>query len=163
MALARFAEIWTSAAYPSEPVTEEDLHNAEQRLGVRLPEAYRREVLQVGLPSPTIALLSAIVERQLDLEDLGDFYTPDEIVEMTGCWRELGMPDRLIAFASDGGGNQFCFDSGQLNNGSAGDAAVGFYDHDFDTVREIASSFDDWIAAFCSIEPLPQSDVTSRP
>lgn len=161
MALARFAEIWTSAAYPPASVAEEDLNTAERRLGVRLPEAYRREVLQVGLPSPTIALLGAIVERQLDLESLGDFYTPDEIVEVTESWRDLGMPDRLIAFASDGGGNQFCFDTGQLVNGSAGDAAVWFYDHDFGAVREIASSFDDWIQAFCTIEPLSGSDATS--
>lgn len=161
MALARFAEIWTSAAYPPASVAEEDLNTAERRLGVRLPEAYRREVLQVGLPSPTIALLSAIVERQLDLESLGDFYTPDEIVEVPESWRDLGMPDRLIAFASDGGGNQFCFDTGQPVNGSAGDAAVWFYDHDFGTVREIASSFDDWIQAFCTIEPLSGSDATS--
>ncbi|WP_210215134.1 SMI1/KNR4 family protein, partial [Mesorhizobium sp. M4B.F.Ca.ET.089.01.1.1] len=77
---------------------------AEQQLGVRFPEDYRQAVLDVGLPRPTIALLNAIVVRGLDLHDLSNFYSPKEIVEETLGWREIGMPDRLIAIASDGSG-----------------------------------------------------------
>jgi len=158
MTLARFTEIWTSGDYPPEPVAESDLRSVEQRLSVRLPDDYRQAVLQVGLPRPTIALMDAIVERELDLHSLGDFYSPVEIIEETTGWREIGMPEQLVAFASDGCGNKFCFDAERLNNGSAEGYAIWFYDHDFETVDKIASSFDVWIEAFCHVEPLGEAD-----
>src|SRR5262245_57727427 len=110
MSLEQFTERWTSTAYPSEPVAEADLRALEQSLTVRLPDDYRQAVLRVGLPRPTSALLEAIVGRELDMHSLGDFYAPAEIVEVTTDWQEIGMPDQLVAFASDGCGNQFCFD-----------------------------------------------------
>jgi cell wall assembly regulator SMI1 len=155
MSLARFTEIWTSGDYPPEPVAETDLRNVEQRLDVHLPQDYRQAVLQVGLPRPTIALMDAIVERELDLHSLGDFYSPAQILKETIDWRKIGMPEGLVAFASDGCGNKFCFDADRLNNGSADGSAIWFYDHDFATVYKIAASFDDWIEAFCRVEPWP--------
>ena len=160
MTLARFTAKWTSGNYPPEPVAEADLCSVEQRLNVHLPEDYRQAILQVGLPRPTIAFLDAIVERELDLHSLGDFYSPEEIVEETMNWRELGMPKQLIAFATDGGGNKLCFDADRLNNGSAEGRAIWFYDHDFGTVDQIAPSFDAWIDALCRVEPLREADPT---
>lgn len=154
MTLARFTEIWTSGDYPPEPVAESDLRSVEQRLSVHLPDDYRQEVLQVGLPRPTIALMDAIVERELNLHSLSDFYSPEEIVEEATGWREIGMPEQLVAFASDGCGNKFCFDADRLNNGNAEGYGIWFYDHDFETVDQIAPSFNVWIAAFCHVEPL---------
>lgn len=153
MSLARFNEIWTSGDYPPQPVAEADLREAEKRLGTRLPQDYRHAVLQVGLPRPTIALLDAIVERELDLHSLGNLYTPAEIVEQTVAWRKMGMSNELVAFASDECGNMFCFDADRLNRGSADATAVWFYDHDFDTSDMIAACFDHWIEAFCRVEP----------
>ena len=158
MALARFTEIWASADDPPQPVAEAELRGVEQRLNVHLPGDYRKAVLRVGLPRPTIALLDAIVERELDLHSLGDFYSPAEIIEETLAWREIGMPGSLVAIASDGCGNKFCFDADRLNDGSAEGSAIWFYDHDFGTVDQIAASFDDWIEAFCRVEPLHKPD-----
>ena len=158
MTLSRFTELWTSVAYPPEPVAEPDLRSVEKRFSVHLPDDYRQAVLQAGLPRPTIALMDAIVEREFDLHSLGDFYSPAEIIEETIGWREIGMPEQLIAFASDGCGNKFCFDADRLNNGSAEGYAIWFYDHDFRTVNQIAPSFDGWIEAFCHVEPLREDD-----
>ena len=160
MTLARFTEIWTSGHYPPELVAEADLRRVEERLGVQLPEDYRQAVLEVGLPRPTIAILDAIVDRQLDLHDLADFYSPTEIIEETISWREIGMPEQLIAFASDGGGNKFCFDANQLKNGSADGYAIWFFDHDFGTVDQVAASFDAWIDAFCQVGAMPGAGPT---
>jgi cell wall assembly regulator SMI1 len=138
MTLRDFNDKWTSPAYPPHPVSEQELRLAEQRLGVEFPSDYRNAVLQVGLPRPTIALLDAIVERELVLAPLGDFYAPNEIVEETLGWREIGMPEELVAIASDGMGNMFCFDSEGLKRGTADGQAVWFFDHDFDTTQVIA-------------------------
>ena len=157
MSLARFTEKWTSGHYPPVPVTEADLCSVEQRFALRLPEDYRQAVLQTGLPRPTIALLDAIVDRELDLHSLGDFYSPAEIISATLSWRELGMPEQLIAIASDGCGNKFCFDGDRLREGDVAGQAIWFFDHDFGTVDQIAPSFDAWIKAFCEVEPSPES------
>ncbi|RWC93739.1 MAG: SMI1/KNR4 family protein [Mesorhizobium sp.] len=153
MSLSRFVEKWTTPSYPPASVLEGDLSAAEQQLGVRFPEDYRQAVLDVGLPRPTIALLNAIVVRGLDLHDLSNFYSPKEIVEETLGWREIGMPDRLIAIASDGSGNKFCFNADQLGGDSADRRGIWFFDHDFGTVDQVAPSFHAWIDAFCDVEP----------
>lgn len=160
MTLARFNEIWTSSDYPPESVVESDLRSVEQHLRVDLPDDYRQAILQVGLPRPTIALMAAIVERELDLHSLGDFYSPVEIIKETTGWREIGMPEQLVAFASDGCGNMFCFNADRLRMGSADASAIWFYDHDFETVDQIAPSFSDWIEAFCHVEPLGKADLS---
>ena len=153
MLLAQFNEKWASADYPPEHVSESELRLAEERLGVRLPADYRQAVLHVGLPRPTIELLDAIVERQLDLHSVGDFYSPAQIVEETVSWREIGMPSQLIAFASDDCGNKFCFDAEGLRTGSVEHRAILFFDHDFGTTDQIAADFDAWIGALCDVEP----------
>lgn len=160
MTLAQFNAIWGSAAYPPEPVAESDLQRVETRLGVRLPDDYRRAVLEVGLPRPTIALLDAIAERELELQCLGDLYSPTEMIEKTIGWRRTGMPERLIAFASDVSGNQFCFSTDGLMNGSPDASAIWSFHHDFGTVRQITESFDHWIRAFCRVEPWRETGAT---
>lgn len=152
MSLERFDEKWgwVSADYPAVRVSEAELRSVEESFSVRLPEDYREAVLQVGLPRPTIALLDAIVERELDVHSVGDFFSPSEIIDETVGWHDIGMPEQLIAFASDGCGNKFCFDRNRLP-----DSSVWFFDHDFGTTEQIASSFGDWIDALCDVEPWP--------
>lgn len=86
MSLSRFVEKWTIPDYPPERVLAVDLGEAAKRLGFKFPPDYEREVLDVGLPRPTIALLDAIVERELDVASVGDFYSPEEIVSDTIEW-----------------------------------------------------------------------------
>lgn len=157
MMLARFNEIWSTPDYPPQPVAVVDLEVAEQRLGVRLPEGYRRGVLEVGLPCPTLALLDAIIVREFDMPPIGDFYTPAEIVEETLAWREIGMPPQLVAIASDGCGNKFCLDADRLSSNFDSEA-IWFFDHDFGTVSRVADSFETWIESYCGLEPVDEPD-----
>ena len=150
MSLSRFVEKWTSANYPPQRVSAADLRETEERLAFKFPSDYEREVLSVGLPRPTIALLDAIVERELDVASVGDFYSPEEIVSETTVWKDIGLPDHFIAIAGDESGNKFCFSTLQLDADRQG---VWFFDHDFGTVEEIASSFSAWIEALCDVEP----------
>lgn len=150
MSLERFAELWASSSYPPDPVTEADIRIVEQRFGFCLPNEYRHAVLQVGLPRPTIALLDAIVDRELDLRDLSRFLNSSEIVSVTDDWRYLGLPEDLVAFATDCMGNLFCFCN--ANDGEEA-APVFFFDHDDQTVDVIAPSFNQWIDEFCGVAP----------
>ncbi|MES3155054.1 SMI1/KNR4 family protein [Sphingomonas faeni] len=155
MGLERFVETWTSSHYPPERVHLADMQTLERTMGVHLPPDYRESVLQTGLPRPTIALLNSIVDQDLPLRDVGDFYSPAEMLEQTSGWREAGMPSHLIAFATDSAGNMFCFDAERLRAGSADRDSVWFFDHDIRTVDHVAPSFDNWIMQFCDVRPSP--------
>ncbi len=150
MSLGRFIALWTHPDYAPDPVSEGDLESAEGRLDMRLPADYRTAVLQLGLPRPTIALLDAIVDRELDLRDVSDFLSPVELVSVTEDWRDLGLPEELVAFATDCMGNLFCFPTAAT---AGAQAPVFFFDHDDRTVDVIAPSFNQWIEGFCGVAP----------
>lgn len=150
MSLSRFISIWTHADYAPEGVTEDELERVAARLQTRLPADYRTAVLQFGLPRPTIKLLDAIVDRQLDLRDVSDFLGPGEIVTVTEDWRDLGLPEELVAFATDCMGNLFCFPTA-FDDG--GDVPVFFFGHDERSVDIVAPSFTRWIEQFCGVAP----------
>ena len=147
--LSRFIQIWCHPSYPPDPVQQSDLEMVEERFGFSLPQDYKAEVLNVGLPKPTIALLSSIVEAELELADVSNFLSPTEIVEQTEEWRDIGLPKNLVAFASDCMGNLFAFDSR-----ARGNTAIWLFDHDFGDVAEVANDFTSWIERFCRVEPV---------
>lgn len=131
-------------------MTEGELERVESRLATRLPADYRSAVLQFGLPSPTIELLDAVTDRQIALSCVSDFLDPAEMVAATEDWRALGLPEELVAFATDCMGNLFCFPAAAE---AAGEASVFFFDHDERSVEEVAPSFTRWINDFCEVAP----------
>ncbi len=131
-------------------MSEGELERAEVRLQTRLPADYRNAVLELGLPRPTIELLDAIVDRELDLRDASEFLSPTEIVAVTEDWRDLGLPEELVAFATDCMGNLFCFPT---EADAEGAVPVFFFNHDDRTVDVIAPSFTRWIEEFCAVVP----------
>jgi hypothetical protein len=149
MALEAFVAKWCIADYPPTQVSEADLLAAEQRLHTKLPADYRSEVLRVGLPRPTAALLDSIAEPALDLDPVGDFLSPGDIVSETEGWRPLGLPKSGVAFATDGCGSLFYFDAE-----SPSPNAVLFFDHEFQSVKEVASCFTEWIERLNEVERL---------
>lgn len=150
MSLSRFIKLWTHPDYAPEQVVEEKLEAAEHRLHTRLPTAYRNAVLEFGLPRPTIELLEAICDRELNLYSLGDFLEPTEIAEVTEDWRDLGLPEELVAFATDGTGNLFCFPT---CSEATEELPVFLWDHDSKKVKTVASSFSGWIEDYCRLSP----------
>jgi hypothetical protein len=149
LSLEGFIEKWTHEDYPPETVVASDLDAVEARFGFVLPDDYRQAVLAHGLPRPTIALLNGILAADLEFPDVSDFFAPEEMVRLTDDWRGGGMPDHLVAFASDCGGSLFCFDA----SSGADRATVWFWDHDDGSLTSAADSFTTWIDRFCSVEP----------
>ena len=148
MSLQRFIELWTHPDYPPDSVEPGALDSLESRLQTYLPIDYRAAILEFGLPRPTIELLDAIVKHELNLADASEFHGPVEIATITEGWREAGLPGDLIAFASDCTGNLFCFLASESRQR---EQPVLFWDHDFDTVDEVAPSFAQWIECYCDL------------
>lgn len=143
MSVERFIALWMNPKYPPRPVEEAGLREVERHFGFAFPQDYRAAVLAHGLLSPTIALLDVIVDGEMDMADLNDMLTPDQIVTSTEDWREMGLSSDKVA--TDCCGNLFCFDTNA--------PGVYLFDHDFGTVRSVATSFTSWIEAFCSLGP----------
>ena len=146
--LENFAEKWGSTNYLPTSVSREDLDDAESQLMINFPQDYRFQILSVGLPSPTLALLSAISDRDIDLHDLSSLYQPSEIISTTRDWRKIGMPQYLIAIGNDSLGSQFCFDERDLKSGRTAQSPVFHWDHDFDYTEQMAQSFSAWIQSY---------------
>ena len=148
ISLKSFAEKWCSPDYPPEVVLGSELDSVEAYFGIFLPVEYREQVLAVGLPKPTGALLSAISDGELDLHDLSQLCNPTEVKEETIGWREAGLPDNLLVIGNDCMGNKFCFDLFNLEKQTSGSVPVYFWDHEFFETDQIAPSFSDWIDAY---------------
>lgn len=150
MGLDRFISLWMHPDYSPHPLSEGELAAVELRFGFRLPPDYRDGVLRFGLVSPTIALLDAIVDGKLDIADLSELLAPQEMIDITEAWRDMGLPADMVAFASDCCGNLFCFRTD-------GSSAIHHFDHDFGTTETIADSFTGWIDDYCAITPSDQN------
>ena len=146
--LKSFAEKWCHENYEPEPVDEADLKSVESVFKIWFPTDYREQVLAVGLPSPTLALSSAIVDRNLDLHDLSDLCSPKDIIAETDGWRKAGMPDHLLVIGGDCMGNKFCFDFREVSREPKSGASIYFWDHDFGDTVKVANSFSDWIRGY---------------
>lgn len=146
--LSNFTEKWCLDEYPPERVDPGQLDRAEQLLGLKFPMDYRFQVLSFGLPKPTLALLTAITDREIDLPDLAQLYQPEMIVGQTQDLRKLGMPASLVAIGGDSLGNLFCFDEQHLKTEKPAKAPIYHWDHEFDYTSRLAPSFSKWIAKY---------------
>ena len=148
MELAGFAKKWCHPEHPPEPVELASLNAVELEFGITLPKDYREQVLAVGLPGSTLALLSGIVDREVDLQDLSELHSPAQIADATHAWRAAGMPKHLLAIGTDSAGSLFCFDTRDLRDSTVHAAPIYFWDHEFGTTDRLATSFPDWIASY---------------
>jgi len=153
-AFADFASKWSHPAYAPEPVLAADLMRAEEQLAGRLPADYRDAIVSIGLPRPTGALLHSVCEEQADFADVADFLSADEMISSTQAWREMGLREDMIAFASDCMGNLFAFVGAPPNPSSA----VWFFDHETGETTLVAPSFRDWIQRYLDLRFIPLDD-----
>lgn len=148
MELKRFAEKWCHEDYVPEPVKAAALTAVEKTLGINFPADYRTQVLAVGLPSPTLALLSAIVDLELDIRDLAYLATPSHMWEETLGSQAAGLPDNLLIIGYDCAGNSFCFDINDLSGIQKTGTPIYIWDHDFGDTEFVADSFAQWIEGY---------------
>ena len=163
MALAEFKTFvrsWVHPDYRPAPVLPEALDRAEARFETHLPRSYRECMINVGPASAGLSLLSTIADRRLDIPDIHDFLTPEELIETTADWREFGLQEDMIAFATTGEGDLYCFEQVPQNASVPDDALVWYFDHEERIVESLDLSFSQWITLYASIpNPPPFTDA----
>lgn len=131
------------------PAKEAEIETAESALGVLWPESFRQFALSCGaLYCPS--LLDLVVQRQPGYSDVQQFLTPRQTTTETRRWH-LEPAGQCLAFASDSSGNWFAFRDLQASPRRPDDAAVWLFDHDDETVKAEAASFDEWLKRFLSL------------
>ena len=150
-----FVERWTHSDYRPKPESGGGLDRVEHEFGFRFPIAYREYMIGFGAGGPTIALLNAIVELNLDMNDLGEMYSSQEVIQATTDGRTAGLPAELVAIAADSSGNQFCLNLQECGMDPKEDSPIWFFDHDFGEKERIADGFEAWLRGYCE---LPEGD-----
>lgn len=148
-----FVDKWTHPEYRPTPVAQEQLDKCARELEVEFPASYIEYATVYGSGGPTMELLNSIVDGELEVNDLSDMHTPDEIIDSIESWKSAGMPNDLVPIASDSMGNMFCFKHSEIMEPND-DAGIWFFDHDFDTVEKTHDSFTAWINELVQIENL---------
>jgi hypothetical protein len=126
-----------------EKASESDIEKLKTELNISIPYEYKLFLTEYGnIYTPEI--LDLIVDNEIDLYDIQEFWTVERIIyDKKNEWTAQVSTD-IIPFASDSMGNIFSFLTADLNKEKES-SSVYFFDHDFDTVEKIANSFSEWI------------------
>jgi len=131
--------------------TTEDIFKMELELSTALPQSYTQFMLNHG-EAYTPSLLSIIVEDDIDMWDLQNITPIHESIEGTKMYWSGGMPENLIGFGNDSGGNMFCFKRHPQDTNRPDDLSVWIFDHDFVEVERVSDSFDTWLLSFLRLK-----------
>ena len=147
-ALKQFAERFNKSD-DAKASTQIDIDRLEHEFQISLPNDYKTFLSNFGnIWTPDI--LDLVVDNDLDINDVQQFWTIDKIIyDKHNEWTSNLSLD-IIPFASDCMGNIFAFLRQDIKSPTE-TANVYFFDHDFDTIEKISNSFTDWIEEFNKI------------
>jgi SMI1-KNR4 cell-wall len=158
----RLVRKWVHPDYLPIPVQRSALEKIEYRFYSQLPANYCECMEKIGPPSFTISLLSSIIDQRLNVRALHEFFTPAMVIETTAHARLGGLARDLIAFASEGSGDYFCFKTRDPMDDRRLDANVWYFDHEERTSRSLRTSFSDWVEIYAQIDGVPRPPVDSE-
>lgn len=130
----------------AKPSTQIDIYALEKEFKIFLPNDYKAFLTSFGnIWTPNI--LDLIVDQELELNDVQDFWDIDKIIyDKRNEWTAQVSTD-IIPFASDCMGNIFAFLTNEIKSPTE-TANIYFYDHDFETIEKVSPSFKNWIDSF---------------
>ena len=132
------------------PVLQSDIDKLENEFKIKFPDDYIGFMIRFGnVRTPDI--LNIILANDLDLDDIQQFWTINQIIEDKCIGRSSKPKTGLIPFASDCLGNIFGFLAADLQKGIQ-QCPVYFYDHDFDTMDKLVLSFSALIDQYVNIK-----------
>ena len=114
----------------------------------------------MGLPRPTLSLLTSLIEADAEASDIGEFFTPEEIVARLEAYRTAETPAAYVAFASDSTGDRYGFLCPPSREARPADRPVLQMDHETGEVSEVASSFLDWLLDYNAVAFVHFDDVS---
>lgn len=121
------------------PAKQSDVEKLENDFSIHLPSDYKEFVKLFG-DVWTPGVLEVIVDNEVELIDIQQFWTIDQIRKDRKNAR-TSQPDMdMLPFASDSMGNIFGFLITDLKV-PGNECPVYFFDHDFGTVEKISDSF----------------------
>ena len=147
----KFVEKWVHPDWRPVPVPREALDAIEARFETYLPLSYREFMVRIGPASAGAALLDAIVEQHIDIPAFQEFLPPAEVKEATRTWRRMGLPESMVAFASEGSGDLYCFEVVAESQPVPADAVVWYFDHEQREVESLEIQFTKWVALYAGI------------
>ncbi len=150
---SRFARTFHIGDDPQR-ATDTELDAIESALHTTLPVSYRAFATSHGTVY-TPDILDAVAE--LDHPDVQNFASAPDVITDTKAYWGAGMPDNIVAFASDCMGNMFAFERG-FRETRPDDLPVLFFDHDFVEVAPVAESFDALLMWFLD-NALPKTEA----
>jgi hypothetical protein len=127
-------------------ITKSEIQKLESEFDIYLPDDYKIFLLNFGnLWTPDI--LDIIVDNELDLNDVQQFWDVESIIFDKKNEFTSQMSIDMIPFASDCMGSIFGFLTFDLKE-KRENCAVYFFDHDLEKVEKISNSFTEWIDKF---------------
>lgn len=132
------------------PIDSQDIIELETKLNASLPESYKYLISTYGLVH-TPNVLTRICDLGVDISEVQDFLSLEDIYSLSKLYEMSGMPKGHILFASDCKGNMFCFKFEDCVNETK-DVPVWFYNHGLCTVNKASNSFSDWLEQFNALE-----------
>jgi len=140
-----FVQHWGSK-HSMIPIGNDDIAALESKLTVFLPESYKYLISTYGLVH-TPNVLTKICDLGVDISQVQDFLSLDDIFSLSQLYEMTGMPKGHILFASDCKGNMFCFKATDCATQQK-DAPVCFFDRELCTVKNVSNSFIEWLEQF---------------
>lgn len=132
------------------PIEKHDIEALETALTAVLPDSYKYLISTYGLVH-TPNVMTKIVDLNVEVTDVQDFLSLDDVSSLSKLYEMSGMPKGHILFASDSEGNMFCFKLAECQNQQV-DVAVWFYNHGLCTIEKVSESFSDWLEQFNKLE-----------
>jgi hypothetical protein len=147
----KFVEKWVHPDWPPVPVPPDALDAIEARFETYLPLSYRDFMERIGPAGTGASLLEAIAEQRLDIPGFQEFLAPAEVKETTRHWRRMGLPESMVAFATEGSGDLYCFEVVPEDQPVPVDATVWYFDHEEREVESLEIEFSKWVELYASI------------
>jgi hypothetical protein len=130
-----------SDGFSFNPATNQELSKAEKELNVNLPESYKAFQLELGDIDWAMLEIYSVKTPQEGMTNIIGITQS----ERTECFPN--MPNYLVPFSDNGGGDSYCFDTSKITDG---ECPVVFWDHTSTPKQEpevVAVDFLEWIGS----------------
>ena len=128
------------------PIESDDIVELEAKLNAFLPDTFKYLISSYGLVH-TPNVLTKICDLGVDISEVQDFLSLEDIASLSKLYEMSGMPKGHILFASDCKGNMFCFKLSECASQQT-DASVWFFNYAGGTVTQVSNSFSEWLDQF---------------